>query len=167
MISVTISSDGTWLASGSEDGAVHVWDPLAGLQPAFRAFHSPTVNVVMISPMAPGSSPQTVERYGCGTSLSAPRPAFRAFHIRKASAVAIFADYAWLVIAGGRKLWIHDLQAGRQRTIWTGNATGIVPELAIAADCGWLAMTGPDNTIPIWTSIPGGGALASPGTPRR
>ena len=40
MRAVAIAPDGTWLASGGEDGSVRIWDPATGEQRAVLTGHA-------------------------------------------------------------------------------------------------------------------------------
>ena len=47
---VAIAPDGTWLASGGDDGTVRIWDPATGQQHATLAGHDGPVRAVAIAP---------------------------------------------------------------------------------------------------------------------
>ena len=47
---VAIAPDGTWLATGSNDGAVRIWDPATGQQRAALTGHAGPVRAVAIAP---------------------------------------------------------------------------------------------------------------------
>ena len=50
MRAVAIAPDGTWLASGGDDGSVRIWDPATGQQRATLTGHAGPVTAVAIAP---------------------------------------------------------------------------------------------------------------------
>ena len=50
MSAVAIAPDGTWLASGGDDGTVRIWDPATGQQRAALTGHTGPVTAVAIAP---------------------------------------------------------------------------------------------------------------------
>ena len=47
---MAIAPDGSWLASGGDDGSVRIWDPVTGEQRAALAGHAGPVTAVAIAP---------------------------------------------------------------------------------------------------------------------
>lgn len=46
---VAIAPDGTWLATGNDDGMVRIWDPVSGAQRHTLTGHTRIVNAVAIA----------------------------------------------------------------------------------------------------------------------
>ena len=69
---VAIAPDGTWLASGGDDGSVRIWDPATGQQRATLTGHAGPVTAVAIAP--DGSWLASAERRTTGRCGSGTRP---------------------------------------------------------------------------------------------
>ncbi|MGY0063335.1 NB-ARC domain-containing protein [Streptomyces sp. LZ34] len=157
--SVAISPDGTWLATGSANGEVRLWDRASGRCTTTLTGHTRRVNAVVISPdgtwLATGSSwDETVRLWDrasgrCTTTLTG--------HTRGVNAVMISPDGNWLAtlaIASGDPVRLWDRASGRCTTTLTGHAE-FVTGVAISPDGTWLATSSWDETVRLWDRASG------------
>ncbi|MFC3980058.1 NB-ARC domain-containing protein, partial [Streptosporangium jomthongense] len=145
---VAISSDGSWLASASQDGTVRTW----GVDGHWRATltgHIGGVNAVAISSdgswLASASHDGTVRTWNTDGT---PRATLTG-HTGGVNAVAISPDGSWLASAsqdGTVRTWNTD---GTPRATLTGH-TGEVNAVAISSDNSWLASASQDGTVRTW-----------------
>jgi WD40 repeat protein len=152
VLTVAIAPDGTWLASGGDDGSVRIWDPVTGRQRAVLDGHTGTVTAVAIAPdgtwLASAGDDCSVRIWDPATRR--PRAALFDRH-NWLEAVAIAPDSTWLASGGdGGSVRIWDPVTGRQRAVLDGH-TGTVLAVAIAPDGTWLAAGGGgDLSVRIW-----------------
>ena len=174
---VAIAPDGTWLASGGEDGTVRIWDPATGQQRAALTGHDGAVRAVAIAPdgtwLASAGEDGTVRIWDPATGrqqaavLTGPDGAVRA--------VAIAPDGNWLASGGDDgQVRIWDPATGRQRSrprrprpgarltrdrpgvqFAIAGHDGVVSAVAIAPDGTWLASASYDGTVRIWDPATG------------
>ena len=98
---VAIAPDGTWLATGGDDGTVRIWDPATGQQRAALTGHAGAVTAVAIAPdgtwLATGGDDGTVRIWDPATGQQ--RAALTG-HTGGVTAVAIAPDGTWLATGG-------------------------------------------------------------------
>ncbi|MCZ4103663.1 NB-ARC domain-containing protein [Streptomyces sp. H39-C1] len=153
---VAIAPDGTWLAAGSEDGAVRIWDAATGQNTTTLTGHTRMVTAVAISPdgmwLATGSNDRTVRLWDVATgqntaTLTGPTGSVYA--------VAVSPDGTWLATgSNNRTVRIWDVTTG-QNTTTLNVHNGIVNSVAISADGAWLATGSDDSTVRIWDAATG------------
>jgi WD40 repeat protein len=148
---VAIAPDGSWLASGSVDGAVRIWDAATGQSRATLTGRTDRMTAVAIAPdgswLASGSVDGAVRIWDAATRQLR---ATLIGHENPVAAVAIAPDGSWLATGsdyGTVQIW--DVATGQLRAILTGHA-GRVAAVAIAPDGSWLATGGSDGTARIW-----------------
>ncbi|MFC5250208.1 NB-ARC domain-containing protein, partial [Streptomyces nigrescens] len=147
--SVAVAPEGTWLATGSDDGTVRIWDWASGTRIASLTGHVSEVHSVVIAPdsswfattsydgevrvwdRASGACTATLDRSGPVTS------------------VAIAPDSTWLATTSrgtGLRMW--DQASGTDITV-IGHA-GMGPSVAIARDGAWFAITLMEGGVQLW-----------------
>ncbi|MFE6153679.1 NB-ARC domain-containing protein, partial [Streptomyces sp. NPDC057888] len=150
--SVAISPDGTWLATGSRDGAVRLWDRARGRCTKTLTGHTDPVCLVVISPdgtwlATHDKRDKTVRLWDrgngrCTTTLTG--------HTREVRTVAISPDGTWLATSGmdGEvRLW--DRASGQCTKTLTGR-THLANSVVISPDGTWLATSSGDKTVRLW-----------------
>ena len=165
---VAIAPDGTWLATGSDDGTVRIWDPATGQQRATLTGHTGYVTAVAIAPdgtwLATASDDGSVRIWDPATGQ---QRATLTGHTGWVTAVAIAPDGTWLATASDdRSVRIWDPATGQQRATLTGH-TGWVTAVAIAPDGTWLATASATGRCGSGTRPPASSAPPSPATPAR
>ena len=158
MFAVAIAPDGTWLATGGEDGTARIWARHRA-RPAPPADRDLGVNAVAISPdgtwLATGGSDGTARIWAADGTPRATLTGHQDLELgrraREVNAVAISPDGTWLATGGSDRtvrIWAAD---GTLRATLTGHDFG-VNAVAIAPDGTWLATGGSDGTARIWAA---------------
>ncbi|MCF3136641.1 NB-ARC domain-containing protein [Streptomyces olivochromogenes] len=152
---VAISSDGTWLATGSHDGTARMWDSATGQTTGTLVGHAGSVNAVAISSdgtwLATGSDDATVRIWDPATGATGTLVG----HAGSVNAVAISSDGTWLATGsddGTVRIW--DLATGDTTATLAGHA-GSVGAVAISPDGTWLATGGNDGVVQLWDAASG------------
>ena len=153
---VAVSPDGTWLASGSHDGTVRIWDAASGLERVVLEGHTAGVTAVAVSPdgtwLASGSHDGTVRIWDAASGLE--RVVLEG-HTDGVTAVAVSPDGIWLA-SGSRdgtvRIW--DAASGQQRAVLSGH-TAPIRTVAISPDGTWLASGSTDGTVRVWDAASG------------
>ena len=151
VLAVAVAPDGSWLASGDEDGAVRIWDVANGQERATLVGHTGEVLAVAVAPdgswLASGSRDDTVRIWDVA---SGQERATLVGHTGGVEAVAVAPDGSWLA-SGSRddtvRIW--DVASGQERATLVGH-TGGVEAVAVAPDGSWLASGSRDDTVRIW-----------------
>jgi WD40 repeat protein len=153
VFAVAIAPDGTWLATGGQDGTVRIWDAATGQERAVLTGHLGAVYAIAIAPdgtwLATGSQDGTARIWDAATGQER---AVLARNREPVYAVAIAPDGTWLA-TGGRdqvvRLWDSATSTPRERaTLLLHNAA--VTAVAIAPDGTWLATGDRDGLARTW-----------------
>ena len=152
---VAIAPDGTWLATGSRDATLPIWNAATGRRRTIRTGHTGSVYAVAIAPdgtwLATAGSDHTARILDAATG----RERAVLYHTERVSAIAIAPGGTWLATAsddGTARIW--DPVSRRERAVLAGH-TGPVYAVAIAPDGTWLATGGDDQTVRVWDAATG------------
>ena len=153
---LVVASDGSWLATGGQDGTVRIWDAATGQERTALAGHAHQVSVMAIAPdgswLATGAQDGTVRIWDAATGQER---AALAGHAHQVSVMAIAPDGSWLATGaqdGTVRIW--DAATGQERAVLEGHV-GRVWAVAIAPDGSWLATGAQDGTVRIWDAATG------------
>ncbi len=154
IFSLALSADSHWLATGSADHTVRLWDlesPAA--PPMVLTGHDDAVLAVAISPnhhwLATGSADHTVRLWDLESP--AATPAVLNDHDDAVLAVAISPDSHWLATGSAdhtARLW--DLTDPLSHSIVLNGHDGAVQTVAISPDNRWLATGSADHSVRLW-----------------
>jgi len=170
---VAIAPDSAWLATGSNDGSVRIWDPVTGELRATLTGRAGTVTAIAIAPDGtwlastdhrsvriwdPVTGRQRaalIHRTGAARpTTGAPYAPFTG-HVRGVRAVAIAPDGTWLATAGhDASVRIWDPVTGELRATLADHADRVTA-VAIAPNGTWLASVGYDGSVRIWDLLTG------------
>ncbi len=151
---VAIAPDGTWLASGSDEGSVRIWDPVTGeLRGTLAGRAGMTLAIAPDGTWLASADDDGSVRIWDAAS-GEPR-ATLAGHAGRVTAVAIAPDGTWLASAGDDgSVQVWDAASGEPRATLAGHA-GRVTAVAIAPDGTWLASAGDDGSVQVWDAASG------------
>ncbi|MEU6263910.1 NB-ARC domain-containing protein, partial [Saccharopolyspora shandongensis] len=148
---IAISPDGAWLATGSDDGTIELWNTDNTPRITLDA-HTDRVTAVAISPdgawLATGSADDTVRLWNADGAL---QTTISAAFFSSASSVAISPDGTWLATGsddGTIGLWNTD----NTPRITLDAHTDRVSSVAISPDGTWFASGSNDGTIGLWNT---------------
>ena len=149
---VAVAPDGSWLASGSYDSTVRIWDAATGQQRATITDGIDSVHAVAVAPdgswLASGSYSGRVRIWDVATRQ---QRATITGHTGSVNAVAAAPDGSWLASGsddGTVRIW--NVATGKRRATLTGRRTNPVKAVAVAPDGSWLASGNDDGTVRIW-----------------
>ncbi len=148
---VAVAPDGTWLATGSRDRTVRIWDAATGRQRGILTGHGGSVSAVAVAPdgtwLVTASIDGTVRIWDAATGR---QRGILTGHAGPVRAVAVAPDGSWLATGSiDRTVRIWDAATGQARGILTGHKSS-VSAVAVATDGTWLASGSADGSVLIW-----------------
>ncbi|KAK4656494.1 HNWD NOD-like receptor pc11 [Podospora pseudocomata] len=154
--SVAISPDSKWVASGSHNYTIKIWDAATGSCTQTLEGHGRSVRSVAISPdskwVASGSDDKTIKIWDAATgSCTQTLEGYG----RSVTSVAISPDSKWVVSGSDDntiKIW--DAATGSCTQMLEGHGRSVT-SVAISPDSKWVASGSDDNTIKIWDAATG------------
>lgn len=151
VISVAFSPDSRWLASGSMDKKIKLWNVTSGRLERTLTGHNSQIRSIAFSPngklLASGSDDKTVKLWNV---LSGRLQYTLPPHPDKIWSVAFSPDSTWFASGGKDKIaktW--NVKSKRLQHLLAGHKNGIT-SLAFSPDGAWLASASQDRTVKLW-----------------
>ncbi|KAL7903892.1 WD40 repeat-like protein [Trichoderma velutinum] len=156
VLSVAFSADGRYLASGSWDKTIKIWDATTGKERQTLKGHSDTVRSVAFSVdgryLASGSDNRTVKIWD--VTIGKQRQTLKG-HSDWVASVAFSADGRYIASGSWDKtIRIWDTTTGKEQQTLKGHSNTVY-SIAFSADSRYLASGSWDKTIKIWDAITG------------
>lgn len=148
---VAYSPDGQWIAGGSLDGAIYLWDSASGATSAVYRWHQGLVFAVAFSPDGKLLASTSDDGKICVWHIK-NNALLRVFdeHASVAYSVAFSPDSRWLASASdSQRVHLWDVNTGTLIRVLDGH-TGRVVQVAFSADGHWLASCSTDQTVRVW-----------------
>jgi len=149
---VIFSSDGQWLASGSDDGTARVWEAVTG-EEVGRMVHGESVRSLAFSPdgqwLASGSDDGTARVWEAVTG----REVSWVVHEGPVLAVAFSPDGEWVASGGGHMVRVWEVATGRE--VARMEHEDNVMAMTFSPDGRWVASGSWDNTMRVWEAATG------------
>lgn len=135
-----VSPDGTWLAAGSADGTLRIWDPITGREVHTLADQTEPLTAVAFAPdgtwLAGGNRDGSVQIWDPASGDQ--RHVLRG-HTNRITTIVIASDCTWLATAGyDEAVQIWDPVSGQHRRTLPEH-TKLTTAIAIAPNGTWLA----------------------------
>jgi WD40 repeat protein len=151
---LAVAPDGSWLVTGSSDGAVRILDTATGQVRIAFAGHRKAVNAVAVAP--DGSWLATC---GWDKKMRIWDPATgteqAGIACNDTSAVAIAPDGSWLATGIRLRVRIWDAATKTERARSDVSQAGWVTAVAVSPDGSWLATGSKDRGVLIWDAATG------------
>jgi WD40 repeat protein/uncharacterized caspase-like protein len=152
---LAFSPDGRYVATGSVDHTIKLWEVATGRELRTLTGHTGTVKAVAFSPdgqtLASGGNDGKIKFWEIASGREA---ASLAGHAQSVIALAFSHDGRWLASSGADfavKLW--EVASRREARSYTGHF-GLAPALAFSPDGSLLASGSRDKTIRLWNVSP-------------
>jgi WD40 repeat protein len=148
--SVAVAPDGTWLATGSRDCTVRIWDPATGACTATLTGHTGSVESMAVAPDGTWLATGGHDRVRIWDPATGACTATLTGHTGSVGSMVVAPDGTWLATTGSsdKKVRIWNPATGACTATLTGH-TGWVQSMAVAPDGTWLA-TGDHDRVRIW-----------------
>jgi WD40 repeat protein len=147
---VAVVPNGTWLATGGDDGTVRIWDVTTGQQVANLTGHKGDCSIVAVAPDGTWLAIRDRDDRAVRVWDAATGQQTSDFRYSLITATAVAPDGSWLAVVGyDGMVRIWDPATGRQITTLPFHHVG-VPKMAVAPDGTWLATGGYDGMVRIW-----------------
>ncbi|WP_329537235.1 NB-ARC domain-containing protein (plasmid) [Streptomyces sp. NBC_01450] len=146
---VAVSPGGTWLATGSGDGKVRIWDVTTGRTTRTLTGDTSGVVAMAVSPdgtwLLTGSEEGKVRVWDVTTGQTTRTLLQRA----GVHAVAISPDGTWFAVCSNGLVLIRDVASGQITRTFTDHASSVVA-VAVSPDGTWLATGSSAGEVRIW-----------------
>ncbi|GFP54349.1 vegetative incompatibility protein HET-E-1 [Trichoderma asperellum] len=156
IFSRSLQGNGRYVASGSDDGTIKIWDATTGTERQTLKGHSSSVRAVAFSGngryIASGSDDKTIKIWDATTGTE--RQTLRG-HSSSVNSVAFSGDGCYITSGSDNKtIKIWDATTGTERQTLRGHSSS-VNSVAFSGDGRYIASGSDDKTIKIWDATTG------------